>query len=166
LHNCAVNTVVYVLESVASFEKTHYTRPRLSVGKLSGDVLCSKEKAVRKEKIAMKRFLLWQGIVTLGLTVIVRLLWDQTAAWSTFFGGLLAVVPNVFFVTYFLMRVDPRHPKQVASACYVGEALKIMLTALLLVLLLRFESVALAPLLIGLMGTYAVYMIAPLFLGS
>ena len=117
-----------------------------------------------KEKVAMKRFLLWQGIVTLGLTVIVRLLWDQTAAWSTFYGGLLAVIPNIFFVIYFLMRVDPRHPKQMATACYVGEALKISLTALLLVLLLHFYDAALAPLLIGLMGTYAAYIVSPIFL--
>lgn len=118
-----------------------------------------------REKVAMKRFLLWQWIVTLGLAVIVRLLWDQAAAWSTFEGGLLAVVPNIFFVL-FLMRVDPRYPKQMARACYVGEALKIILTALLLVLLLHFETVALAPLLIGLSGTYAVYLVAPLFLRS
>lgn len=121
---------------------------------------------MRKEKLALTRFLLWQGMVTVGLTVMVRLLWDQAAAWSTFQGGLLAVIPNIFLITYLSVRVDPRHPKQMAKACYVGEAIKIMLTVLLLMLMLHFNSVALAPLLLGLMGTYAVYIIAPKLLRS
>lgn len=101
-----------------------------------------------KDKAIFRRFLMWQFIVTVFLTVVVGLLWGYQAARSTFFGGLLAVVPNIFLSLYLFWR---------ANSIYVGELLKIILTGVLLVFLLHFFDIALAPLLIGLLGTYAVY---------
>ena len=121
---------------------------------------------MRKEKQALMRFLTSQGIVTVGLTLMVRLLWDQAAAWSTCLGGLLVIIPNIFLIVYLSVRVDPRHPTQMVRACYIGEAIKIVLIASLLVLMLHFDNVALGPLLLGLIGTYAVYIIAPKLLRS
>lgn len=101
-----------------------------------------------KEKTVFRRFLMWQFVVTVCLTVMIGLLWGYYAARSTFAGGLLAVIPNIFLSVYLLWR---------ANSIYVGEFLKIILTGILLILLLHCVSVALAPLLIGLLGTYAVY---------
>lgn len=103
---------------------------------------------VRQEKMFIKRFLLWQLIVTLVLTLLIALLWNRMAALSTFFGGMLAILPNIFFTIYFLI---------CKKGIYIAETLKIILTALLLVVLLHYFSVALLPLLVGLMGTYSVY---------
>lgn len=110
---------------------------------------------MRKGKAFLKRFLMWQFIVTVCLTVIVGLLWGYLAARATFFGGLLAVIPNIFLSTYLYWR---------PSSIYVGEMLKIILTGTLLVLLLHWVTVAFAPLLIGLLGTYAVYFFSGLLI--
>jgi F0F1-type ATP synthase assembly protein I len=99
-------------------------------------------------KTAMRRFLMCQFIVTVCLAIIVGLCWGYDAARATFFGGLLAVIPNIFLSMYLSWR---------SNSIYVGEMLKIILTGLLLVLLLHFVTVGLAPLLIGLLGTYTVY---------
>jgi len=133
--------ILYPLEFVAITQKTHYTPrdyPRLK----------ARGCAVPKEKTVFRRFLMWQFIVTVCLTVIVGLLWGYHAARSTFFGGLLAVIPNIFLSIYLLWR---------ANSIYVCEFLKIILTGILLVLLLHCVNVALAPLLMGLLGSYAVY---------
>src|SRR5438105_918074 len=100
---------------------------------------------MRKEKSAMMHFLRWQVIITACISIPVCLVWGRSAAESVVFGGLLAIIPNIFFMIYFFTRTDPRFPEQMMSACYSGEALKIVLTALLLVLLLHFFNVQLAP---------------------
>jgi len=105
---------------------------------------------VRKEKSAMMRFLRWQVIITVFMSISIGLVWGQLAAESVVFGGLLAIIPNIFFVLYFFTRTK-------MSACYIGEALKIILTALLLILVLHIFNVQLAPLLLGLLGTYVAY---------
>ena len=110
---------------------------------------------MRKEKVAFRRFLQWQLLVAIGLTVITGFVWGYHFALSVLIGGLLVVVPNIVLVIYLLMR---------ANSIYIGEALKIILTGLLLVLLLHYFTIALAPLLLGLLGTYTVYFFSRCFI--
>lgn len=103
---------------------------------------------MRKEKVAIRRFLQRQLLVAMCLTVLAAFLGGFNFARSTFFGGLLVVVPNIFLAIYLFIHVN---------SIYIGEMLKIILMGLLLVLLLHYFNIALAPLLLGLIGTYAVY---------
>lgn len=119
---------------------------------------------MRKDKIAAARFLLWQWIVALCLSAIVFLLWNPVAAWSTLLGGLLAVVPNMILSFYLFLCAHHCEPKKIIKDFYVGEAVKIISTGLLLLLMLHCFNVALAPLLIGLFGTYWVYLFAPILI--
>lgn len=112
---------------------------------------------MRKEKIAMSRFLLLQLLVATILSAVVWFIWNGKASLSVLCGGLLVVIPNFVLAIYLFIRVN---------SIYVGEALKIMLTGLLLVLLLHFVDVALAPLLLGLLGTYSVYFFSRCLYGS
>jgi F0F1-type ATP synthase assembly protein I len=105
--------------------------------------------------VAIRRFLQWQLLVAMSLTAIAWFLWGNDSALSVLFGGLLVVIPNIFLAIYLFIR---------ANSIYVGEALKIILTGLLLVLLLHYFSIALAPLLLGLLGTYAVYFFSRCFI--
>lgn len=119
---------------------------------------------MRKHKIAAARFLLWQLIVTLCLTAAVFVLWNHIAAWSTLLGGLLAVVPNTILFFYLFLRTQHRDPMKITKDFYIGETVKIISTGLLLVIILHYYNVALAPLLIGLFGTYWVYLFAPILI--
>jgi F0F1-type ATP synthase assembly protein I len=129
--------------------KTHYTRRDYPLTKIERGCL------VRKEKAAFRRFLQWQLLVVFALTVITWFVWGRHFALSVLAGGLLVVIPNIFLVIYLFIRVN---------SIYVGEALKIILTGLLLVLLLHYFSIALAPLLLGLLGTYTVYFFSRCFI--
>lgn len=111
----------------------------------------------KKEKKAVFRFLLWQFLVALFVTVLVLIIWNHTAAMSTLFGGLLAFVPNVFFAWFFFTRTNC-NPKKIATWCYVGEIIKVVSIGILFVLMLRWYEIALAPFLMGFCAVYLVYM--------
>lgn len=129
--------------------KTHYTRGHYPLTKIERGCL------VRKEKVAFRRFLQWQLQVAIGLTAITWIVWGHHFALSVLSGGLLVVVPNIVLAIYLLFRVN---------SVYVGEALKIILMGLLLVFLLHYFTIALAPLLLGLLGTYTVYFFSRCFI--
>ena len=105
------------------------------------------------------KFLGRQCIVMMVLTSAVGLFSGTTMAVSALLGGLLVVIPNTGLAIYLFSGKKTRSAQQMVKACYIGEALKIALIAVLLVLVLHYIDVTLAPLLIGFCGTYSVYFI-------
>jgi len=113
-----------------------------------------------KEKRKITRFLCWQLVVAVSLSIIIAILWNPAAAISTLIGGLLVLIPNIFLAIIFFALTKSNSSKKMVRACYMGEALKIVLIAVLFVLVLHWYAVMLAPLLIGFCGTYAVYLMS------
>jgi len=78
------------------------------------------------------------------------------AGYSAFIGGLICLVPNFVFVTYAYRYGGARAAKNIASSFYKGEALKIMLTALMFAATFILVPISIGPL----MTTYVVCLLA------
>ena len=113
----------------------------------------------RNEKIAVAKFLTQQFIVLLFVALFLGLMWNYQAGISALLGGLLVWIPNIFLAIFIFTRIFYRDPKKIVSAFYMGEMLKIVLICILFVLMLHWYEIALAPFLIGMAGTYLVYLI-------
>lgn len=106
------------------------------------------------------RFLGQQCVVMIMLTGVVGIFSGVTMAVSALLGGLLVVIPNIGLVIYLFSGKKTRVSLQTMKVFYIGEALKILLMVVLMVLMLRYVDVKLAPLLIGFCGTYSVYFLS------
>ena len=118
-----------------------------------------KNVASRREKIAITKFLACQLITLLLIALILRLTWNDSAAVSALLGGLLVWIPNIFLATFIFTRDLYRDPKKIVNAFYMGEMLKIVLMCALFVSMLHWYDIALAPFLIGVIGTYLAYIL-------
>jgi len=84
-------------------------------------------------------------------------LWiDFKAGYSAFIGGITCLVPNLVFVIYANRYGGARAAKNIASSFYKGEALKILLTALMFAATFILVPISIGPLMI----TYVVCLMA------
>lgn len=84
------------------------------------------------------------------------LLIDIKAGYSALIGGIICVVPNMVFVIYAHRYGGARAAKHIVGSFYKGEALKIMLTAILFAGTFIFIPVSIGPL----MTTYVICLLA------
>ena len=75
------------------------------------------------------RILLMQIATTFFLMVTFWLFDNKIAAYSSFLGGMLSIVPNIFLAARLIASL--RSAKAVLRAAYIGEAGKVILTFLL-----------------------------------
>ena len=75
------------------------------------------------------RILLMQMATTFFLMVTFWLFDNKIAAYSSFLGGMLSIVPNIFLAARLIASL--RSAKAVLRAAYIGEAVKVILTFLL-----------------------------------
>lgn len=111
-----------------------------------------------KEKQLLTRFLQLQLVVVLIIAMMIGLTWSVSAGVSALFGGLLVWVPSIVLAIVVFARRSYRDPKKIVSAFYIGETIKITLTALLLIILLQLYAVNLIALLIGMIAVYVTYL--------
>lgn len=74
-------------------------------------------------------------------------------AWSAFVGGAIATLASLYFAGVLYARRDDRSPRQFVRAFYVGESLKILITAGLF-------WVAIAWLKVSFLPAFATYIVA------
>ena len=91
------------------------------------------------------------------LSVGAALIFGRITAGSVLLGGLIALVPNIFLAIYLFAFINHSDARKTMIACYTGEALKLILIIILMILALHFFSINLPAFLVGLMGTYLVY---------
>ena len=127
-------------------------------------ILLKKKTISQTEKRAMIHFIKWQAIVAMALVAVSAIGFSKSSAQSVFLGALVTLVPNVFLAVYIFMRAAKRTANEVVKACYIGEAIKIVLIALMMLFILHAFAVQMGPFLIGLMGTYLVYVFSPIIL--
>jgi ATP synthase protein I len=72
-----------------------------------------------------------QAITTVIATVIVWVAWGPPAALAALFGGLVAIVPTLYFAAKIYLRSGGATAAEVLGAFYRAEVGKMILTALL-----------------------------------
>lgn len=81
-------------------------------------------------------FVLFQLMVTLAAAGFFLCVFGQASALSSFVGGVCVVVPNMFFASLALSCSRASQLNKIVSLFYWGEAIKILLTILLVSLAL------------------------------
>lgn len=79
---------------------------------------------------------------------------------AAFFGGLTALLGNVFFAWRLFRRMSERSAQQILLSLYLNEILKLIGCAIMVLILLRIFHLAVIPLLSGLLAAYLV--VAPM----
>ena len=110
--------------------------------------------------------LLTQGAGILGVVAAFGLLGGRDAAVSALMGGLVAFLPNLVFSLGLGVRDDRRTAKDVARIFFRGEALKLLLTALLFAAAYQVQGVEILPLMAGFVSALTVFWFALLVRGS
>ncbi len=93
-------------------------------------------------------------IVSMGFAV-----WGGQKAWSAALGGMAAFVPNM----YFALRVsgaDGQDARKVLNSFYIGESVKLLLTAALFIMIFQIPNIELIPLLTGYISALSVFWFA------
>lgn len=105
---------------------------------------------------AVKRLLLWQASIVAVAVVIAYLVGGMSTARSALLGGLIAFLPNV----YLARRVGVAQNKtaqEIVRSFYIGETVKIIVTALLFGLALHVPGVVFAPLIAAFIAALMVF---------
>lgn len=111
-----------------------------------------------------KRLLVLQTLLAITGTAGFLLI-DKKSGYSALIGGIICVVPNMVFVIYAHRYGGARAAKHIVSSFYKGEALKIMLTAILFAGTFIFIPVSFGPLMITYVICLLAYWVSP-FLGN
>lgn len=88
----------------------------------------------------VKRLIASQLIVTIMTSLLFTFL-DSKAAYSALLGGLVAVIPNCVFAYRLFVHKDAQAANAIVSSFYRGEAIKLLITIVLLMLVFRFIPV-------------------------
>ena len=108
----------------------------------------------------VRRVLQLQGLTILSVTGLAYVLGGTDAAKSALIGGLVGFVPNAYFAARF-GRADPRKSaKEVVRTFYLGETIKLTITALLFFLVFQLPGILFLPLFIGYVSVLMVFWFA------
>ena len=95
------------------------------------------------------KFLAWQCVLGLVLTIFVGIIWEVQTAKSFLLGVMLDVLPSFVFTIYAFRFGGAQKLKYVAASFYRGETVKIMLTGAIVIAIIKFVPVVFPALLIG-----------------
>ena len=122
--------------------------------------------AVRRFFGVVRWILLAQISTVLLAGVLVWMMAGWLAAGSAAVGGLIALLPNLYFSLKFGLRDDRRTAKEVVSRFYSAEVTKLILTAGLFMAVFQLPGIRVAPLIGGYMTTLTVFWFALLVRGN
>ncbi len=95
------------------------------------------------------------------ITALAYLSVGVMASWSALLGGVAIVLPSSYFA-YRLFRItSARAARKIVRAFYVGEVTKILLSAVLAAVFVRFLHVDVIPFLVGFIAALVGFWIAP-----
>lgn len=83
-------------------------------------------------------------------------------ALSALLGGAACVLPSLYFARRFFATTSAREAKQIIKAFYLGEVIKLALSAILVVLIVMFIPVVILPFITGFVGAQFGFWLAPM----
>jgi ATP synthase protein I len=111
-------------------------------------------------------FVIFQtGFVAL-LTLKSGFFFDKDIALSVLIGGLIFLLPNALFTLMAFMFVGARHQKYVVLSFYLGEVVKLSLTAIMFILVFALFNVEPLALLLGFILSTLTQWTASIFLSN
>jgi len=101
-------------------------------------------------------------ILQLVVVFMIFLLWwwvrDFRAGWSAILGGLACILPSWYFMCKLFGNGGSRSvhlsSKQIIKNFYVGELIKLLLSVIMLVVIIKYFPVDLVPVICGYIGGY------------
>lgn len=110
--------------------------------------------------IAVKRLLTMQMLMITTVTLLAWGLGDTRDAQSAFAGALVGFLPNLYFGLKVGRRDPSKNAKKILHAFYLGESIKLILSALLFVLVFHLPGITFLPLFAGFMAVTGVFWVA------
>jgi ATP synthase protein I len=105
----------------------------------------------------------WQLILIMGLALVLFILQGIQSGVSALLGGLAYWLPTLLFVWRVFARTTARAAKQFLLMFVAGEGVKLLLSAVLFVLVIKYVPVKLSSVLIGFIGAVVSFWIASVF---
>ena len=115
--------------------------------------------AAGKEISTVSKMLILQALVILVTAMGFMLLGGWQKAMSPVLGGLVALIPNVYFA-YRLYLASGKEAKIIVRTFYVSETTKILLTVALFVIVFQIRGVNVLTLLAGYIAVVSVHWVA------
>lgn len=97
--------------------------------------------------------------------IIIALCWSVEGIFgvsSALLGGLAGVLPSFYFAKRFFATTSARAPKKIIKSFYLGEITKLLFSAVLVLLIILFIPVAIAPFITGFVGAQFGFWLAPI----
>lgn len=120
------------------------------------------ELSQRGQRVAMK-LVGCQLLVAILLAIGAFLLWNWDTAWSVATGAGVCVFANFVYAKLVFAQAGAKAAKKVLRAFYLGEVLKIVITACLFSLIIFYTKTVMLALLLGYILTQLVFWFALLF---
>ncbi len=100
------------------------------------------DKLARKNQICGLKLVVFQLLIVLILALISTVFFSTKSGFSALAGGITFLIPNCIFVFMSFAHAGARQSKMVLKGFCVGEALKIILILILLVVFLKYENLS------------------------
>lgn len=98
------------------------------------------------------------------IVLIIAMLWligGVTEAWSALLGGTACVLPSLYFARRFFASADSMAARRILTAFYLGELVKLALSAGLVAVIILFVPVSIAPFMVGFVGAQFGFWLGP-----
>ena len=105
------------------------------------------------QRAKVRRIIMMQLLIAVVVSLAFWLLSGFKAGYSAAAGGAICIVTHALFAAKLFSYSGARQAQAILNAFYYGEALKLILTALLFAGIFYFGEVAVLPLFIGFIAT-------------
>lgn len=92
--------------------------------------------------VGVKRLLKTQILTSALIALLFSLLFGKREGISALLGGLVAIIPSILFAKKMFRYQGARAARQIVKSFYIGEALKILSTAILFTLVFVLYKIA------------------------
>ncbi|MCC7330944.1 MAG: ATP synthase subunit I [Gammaproteobacteria bacterium] len=106
------------------------------------------------------RLAAWQGVLTLLVAMIAGWLGTRAGAWSALAGGCIGTVTGLYQALRLFSVDAAAGPERFMRAVYVGEFMKIVITAALFVVVIRVMKPRFLPMMAAYAATFLAYWMA------
>ena len=108
--------------------------------------------------------LLIQGIFVVFLGLTAAIIYDWIIAFSIFLGGLIGLLPSMFFAYRLFKETGARAAVRIIRNFYIGSLVKLVLVGVLFVLVINYFTVNVLAVVLGFAFSQVILSLSPLVL--